>query len=212
MTIVYLHGSTGRMGLALSSMIQEDPAFSIGETVADCNVVLDFSAPSALGPLLNKCIQNKKPVVIGTTGYKEAEKALMQEASKQIPLFYTPNFSFGIALLREVVSMVAEKISPQVAIEIIEAHHQHKKDSPSGSALSLAEATGRSHLPIHSIRLGDIVGDHTVIFGLEGERLELKHQAHSRMAFARGALRAAQFLKSQPPGYYTMKDLLYASC
>lgn len=208
----YLHGRKGRMGSALSSLIYQEDKFSISESIATADVAIDFSHPSSLKALLQECMHNRKPLVIGTTGYQETDVELMLQAAKDLPIFYASNFSFGMALLNEVVLMIAEKVDNQVGIEIIEAHHQHKKDRPSGSALTLARTIGRPNLPIHSIRVGDIVGDHQVIFGLEGERLELKHQAHSRLTFAKGALRAAQFLHSQPAGYYTMRNLLYAAC
>jgi 4-hydroxy-tetrahydrodipicolinate reductase len=211
-TTIYLQGARGRMVQTIASLVQDDFNFALRDDLVACDVAVDFSVPAALPALLNACIKAQKPLVVGTTGYGDSENQLLQKASEHIPVFYTPNFSIGIALLQEMVRELAEKIEPQTSIEIVEAHRQHKKDCPSGTALLLAEATGRASVPIHSIRAGDIIGDHTVIFGFKGERLELKHQVHTRDVFARGALRAVQFLKSQPPGYYTMKDLLYASC
>lgn len=211
-TVIYLQGAHGRMGRTISALIQNDPQFSLSPDLANCDVALDFSAPEALADLVNGCLAFKKPVVIGTTGYRETEQKILEKASQQIPLFYAPNFSLGITLLQEILRELVEKIGSKTSIEIIEAHNQHKKDLPSGTALLLAQAAGRFSPPIHSIRAGDIIGDHTILLALEGERLELKHQAHSRDAFAQGALKAAQFLKNQIPGYYTMKDLLYASC
>lgn len=193
------------MGLAVQAVVQNNSAFTLSENSAECDVVIDFSSPSSLPELLKM----KKPLVIGTTGYGAEEKKLVQEASKLIPIFMTPNFSLGMTLLRQMVQGLAEKVDG--TIEIVEAHNQNKKDKPSGSALLIAEELDKN-VPIHSIRSGDIVGDHTVIFGLDGERLEIKHQVHSRAAFAHGALKAAQFIKSQPPGFYTMKDLSYATC
>jgi 4-hydroxy-tetrahydrodipicolinate reductase len=206
-TAVYLHGKNGRMGRVISGLIQKNSAFTLSDHLAACDVVIDFSSPAALPTLLKA----QKPLVIGTTGYGEEEKKMVQEASKLIPIFAAPNFSLGMMLLQQMVQELSERVDDDVSIEVVEAHHKDKKDKPSGSALALARETGRN-VPIHSIRAGDIVGDHAVIFGFDGERLELKHQVHSREAFAKGALKAAQFLKSQLPGYYTMKDLSYASC
>lgn len=206
-TLIYLHGKTGKMGLAISREIQENTAYRLVDTFINCDVVIDFSSPAAL-PLLLKM---GKPLVIGTTGFNEAEKMSIQEAAKLLPIFVTPNFSVGMTLLRQLASELADKVGSEASIEIVEAHHELKKDKPSGSALGLAEEMKRD-VPIHSIRAGDIIGDHTVVVALKGERLELKHQVHSRSAFAAGALKAAAFLKTQPAGYYTMKDLVYASC
>ena len=199
------------MGRTTQALIQKDSTFTLSSTISNCDVALDFSSPAALSSLLDQCLESKKPVVIGTTGYGEKEKQMLENASKYIPLFYTSNFCLGIALLQEIVHTLSQKLGTLASIDIIEAHHAHKKDRPSGTALSLSEAAGSS-ATIHSIRAGDIAGEHTILFALEGERLELKHQVHSRDAFAKGALQAVQFLKSQPPGYYTMKELLYAAC
>ncbi len=195
------------MGLAVSREIQENTAYLLTENVADCDVVIDFSSPAALPSLLKM----GKPLVIGTTGFNEAEKMSIQEAAKQIPILVTPNFSIGMTLLRQFASDLASRVGAEASVEIVEAHNKFKKDKPSGSALGLAEEMGKD-VPIHSIRAGDIIGDHTVIVALKGERLELKHQVQSRSAFAEGALKAAAFLKTQPVGYYTMKDLVYAFC
>jgi 4-hydroxy-tetrahydrodipicolinate reductase len=197
-TVVYLHGKNGRMGQAVQAVIQNNSAFTLSGSADECDVVIDFSSPSSLTELLKM----KKPLVIGTTGYGEEEKRRILEASKVLPIFMTPNFSLGMTLLRQMVQELAERVGGE--IEIVEAHNKNKKDKPSGSALLIEEELGKD-VPIHSIRAGDIVGDHTVIFGLDGERLEIKHQVHSRAAFAHGALKAAQFIKSQPPG-------LYAAC
>lgn len=206
-TLIYLHGKNGRMGQAVTASIQKNSGFALSDTMPVCDVVIDFSSPAALPTLL----EAGKPLVIGTTGYGEAEMKMLQEAAKIIPIFHTSNFSLGIMHVREIVRELSEKTGSQAAIEIIEAHHSTKKDQPSGTALTLLEETGRN-VPIHSIRAGDILGDHTVIFGFNGERIEVKHQVHSREPFALGALKAAQFIKTKPPGYYTMKDLYDASC
>jgi 4-hydroxy-tetrahydrodipicolinate reductase len=134
---------------------------------------------------------------------------MLQEMSKQIPILFSPNFSLGMAVCLEAAKQIAEQLKGLCQIEIIEAHHQTKKDKPSGAALKLAGAVSDKEIPIHSIRAGDIIGDHTVVFVLAGERIELKHQAQSREVFARGAVLAAKFLKKQPPGLYSVKDLVH---
>jgi 4-hydroxy-tetrahydrodipicolinate reductase len=206
-TIIYLQGTTGRMGKSITALIENDPAFSLTNNLALADVAVDVSAPSALPGLLQLCLEAKKPLVIGTTGYNEEEKKMIEAASQQIPLLYAPNFSFGMALLKNMVSELVKKIGNDADIKIVEEHHANKKDTPSGSALALAQIVGKQ-VPIDSKRSGDTIGDHTVIFDLGEERLELKHSATSRAVFAQGALRAALFLKTQPPGYYTLCHLL----
>ncbi len=200
------------MGRTLASMIEQESDFTQSEMLATSDVAIDFSSAAALPALLQGCLAAQKPLVVGTTGYSAPEQKLLQEASQQIPLFVAPNFSFGMALFQEVVQALSRKAGPDVSIEIVEAHHRLKKDRPSGTALALAQSIERPSIPIHSIRAGDIFGDHTVIFAFQGERIELKHQVHSRDSFAKGALRAARFLKAKPPGFYSMKELLYAAC
>lgn len=207
-TAVYVQGASGRLGQSLVALIEKDPAFSLSTSVESADVAIDVSAPAGLKKILEACLEAQKPLVIGTTGYSEEEKKMIQDASGKIPLLYAPNFSFGMALLKEIVGQAAKRVGTEANIEILEAHRKGKKDRPSGSAVDLAEAMERPDLPIHSIRCGDTIGDHSVLFGLDGEELELKHRVHSRTAFAKGALRAALFLKSQRPGYYTLCHLL----
>jgi 4-hydroxy-tetrahydrodipicolinate reductase len=208
---LYVNGIRGRMGKAIVQSL--DPAkHVIVDAVSKSDIVIDFSSPSALELLLDTCLSQKKGMVIGTTGYHHKQFEWMQNSSLHIPIFYSSNFSFGMALFQEMLEMASSRLDSEVSIEIVETHHTLKKDKPSGTALTLASKTKRPSVPIHSIRAGDIVGDHMVLIGLAGERIEMKHQAHSRLAFAKGALKAAEFVDSKPPGYYTMKDLLYASC
>jgi len=164
-----------------------------------------------LADLLKSCAEHHKPVVVGTTGHSEENMELLQKMSKQIPILFSPNFSLGMAVTLEAAQQISRQLNGLCQIEIVEAHHQTKKDKPSGAALKLAKALcdkGDKEIPIHSIRAGDIIGDHTVVFVMNGERIELKHQAQSREVFARGALLAAQFIKTQPPGLYSVKDLV----
>jgi 4-hydroxy-tetrahydrodipicolinate reductase len=142
---------------------------------------------------------------LGTTGYAEKEKEMIQEASKQIPVLYSPNFSLGMAACMEAAVLLAKKFGGD--LEIVEIHRRGKKDKPSGTALEMKAQIGNTEIPIHSLRSGDVMGVHTLFLSSEGESIELKHQVHSRDAFARGALRAALFLIRQPPGLYSVKDL-----
>lgn len=205
-TTIYIHGQRGRMGQAVAAVIEKDRDMHLQTTLEIADIAIDFSAPSALHALLERCESHRKPIVIGTTGYSTENEEQLREASKTIPILYSPNFSLGMAATIEAAKLLADRLQGAATIEIVEAHHIHKKDQPSGSALAIKNATGASH--IHSIRAGDIIGDHTVLFILGGERIELRHQVFSREAFARGAIAAARFLKTKPPGLYTIKDLL----
>ena len=199
------------------------------ELPAEVEVLVDFSAPEATMVRLAECRREGVPMVVGTTGLSEAQQAEL--AAAEIPVLLSANMSLGVNLLREIAPSVAQALGDDFDIEIVESHHRFKKDAPSGTALMLgraiAEALGRDlkaeavhgregavgerprrEIGFHAIRAGDIVGEHTVVFGGLGERIELRHVAHSRDTFARGALRAARFLVSQPPGLYSMKDVL----
>jgi 4-hydroxy-tetrahydrodipicolinate reductase len=181
------------------------------KVVGHCDVLIEFTSSSATLEHLAIAVKNKKAIVIGTTGFSQDEIGKIKEASSQIPVLFSPNMSIGANLLFRVTEDVARSLGDGYEIEIIEAHHSQKKDAPSGTAKRLAEVASKvkGKMPsIHSVRLGDIVGDHTVIFAGKGERIELTHRAHSRDAFARGALDAARFLAGKKPGLYTMVDVI----
>lgn len=200
-------------------------------------VVIDFSAPQASLAALAAVGRKGAAMVICTTGFSGGEKAVIEEAAKTTRLVMAPNMSIGVTLMFRVAEMVAKVLGPDFDVEIVEAHHNQKKDAPSGTALGFAEAVARGHqvklsekanygregltgarprgeIGIHAVRGGDIVGDHTVLFAGDGERIELKHMAHSRMTFAQGAVKAALFLRpadaapARAPGLYTMFDVL----
>ncbi|RME88761.1 MAG: 4-hydroxy-tetrahydrodipicolinate reductase [Candidatus Hydrogenedentota bacterium] len=192
-------------------------------------VVVDFSLPAALTNTVKVCEQANVPLVIGTTGYSEDQYKHILEASKSIPILLASNMSLGVNLLFALVRQAAASLRGKgFDAEIMEVHHKHKKDAPSGTAKSLEREimeTGFAKKPIYgregevgertaeeigvmALRGGDVVGDHTVYFFGEGERLELKHQAHSRDTFARGALAAVRFLAGKDPKLYSMADVL----
>ena len=177
-------------------------------------VLIEFTRPEPTVEHVRLARELKKAVVIGTTGLTEAHRAVIEEAAREIPIVLSPNMSLGVNLLFELVREAAKRLGPEYDIEIIEAHHRAKHDAPSGTAKRLAEvlATARQKavgaIPVHSVRAGDIVGDHTVIFAGPSERLELTHRAQSRDVFALGALRAAQFVRGQAPGLYDMSHVL----
>jgi len=173
-------------------------------------VAIDFSSPAILKDILNTAIITNTPLVIGTTGYSEDDFNKIKSASTKIPIFYSSNFSIGIALLLEFAKK-ASKMLKNFDIDILEKHHILKKDIPSGTAITLANEIKKSvskDVNIHSIRASNIVGEHTVFFTNETESIELKHSAHLRSVFANGALKAAEFIYNKKPSLYYMKDLL----
>ena len=194
-------------------------------------VIIDFSAPVATRTLMTECTRRHIALLIGTTGLTTADQVLIDSAASSIPVLQATNTSLGVNVLLNIVAQVARQLGSDYDIEIVEAHHNQKKDAPSGTALSLAQsitqATGRSmdkdlvhgrHGPdakrlsgsigMHALRMGDVVGDHTVYYATPGERVEIRHVATSRDTFANGALRAAYFLAQQKPGRYTMANVL----
>jgi 4-hydroxy-tetrahydrodipicolinate reductase len=195
------------------------------------DVVIDFSLHSATPEIAEICAKEKKALVIGTTGHSDAEQKKIKNQKSKIPIVWSSNYSTGVNTLFWLTRKGAEILGPAFDLEVVEMHHRLKKDAPSGTAKSLAEILaavrmrqlnkvarhGRvgivgertsEEIGIHSIRGGDVVGDHTVIFANTGERLELTHKASSRDTFANGALRAAQWVAKQKPGLYDMQDVL----
>ncbi|MBD3793044.1 MAG: 4-hydroxy-tetrahydrodipicolinate reductase [Campylobacterales bacterium] len=196
----------------------------------NCDVVIDFSAPSATQELCEAALKNPTALVVATTGFNAHQQNLLTEASKEMPVLYSSNMSAGIALLKKLVEQVSRTLK-DFDIEIVEHHHRHKVDAPSGTALTLAEfaAKGRDldlddvrisgrdgqigartkdEIAVMALRGGDIVGRHTVGFYNDGEFLELNHTATSRETFSKGAVRAAKWLVDQKSGFYTINDCL----
>lgn len=175
------------------------------------DVLIDFTVPEASEINLDYAAKYKKALVLGTTGLNENQLKHIEEVSNVIPVVFSPNMSVGVNVLFAALPEIAKNLGPDYNIEIVEAHHKAKKDSPSGTAKKIAEILWEStkkEIPTHSIRLGDIVGDHTVIFCGNSERIEIKHQAHTRDLFAIGALRAAKWVFGKPAGLYSMQDVL----
>jgi 4-hydroxy-tetrahydrodipicolinate reductase len=172
---------------------------------------IDFTSPQATIEHLNYIAKYKKPTVIGTTGLNPQEINKVQEVSKVVPIVFSPNMSVGVNVLFTILPDIAKRLGADYNIEIVEVHHKAKKDAPSGTAKKFAgvlkDAT-KKDIPTHSIRLGDIVGDHTVIFCGNSERIEVKHQAHSRDLFALGALKAVKWIMDKPAGLYSMQEVL----
>ncbi|HSN16829.1 MAG TPA: 4-hydroxy-tetrahydrodipicolinate reductase [Gammaproteobacteria bacterium] len=206
-------------------------AYSTDLTAAltGADVLVDFSLPESTGLALDACLAARKPLVTGVTGIDAALKGRLADAGKHIPVLAAPNMSLGVALLSRMVEQAAKVLGPDFDIEISEAHHRHKKDAPSGTALALAEVMSQARgqpapvpgtdrrgtrepgsIGFSVVRAGDIVGEHTVLFAGTGERLELSHRAQSRATFAHGALRAARWIVGKPAGLYRLSDTLQA--
>ncbi len=175
------------------------------------DVFIDFTSAEATATNLDYIAKYKKAAVIGTTGLNNGQIKKIEEISKVVPVVFSPNMSIGVNALFGLLPELARKLGSDYNIEITEAHHKAKKDAPSGTAKEfggiLKKTTGKE-IPIHAIRLGDIVGDHTVIFCGNSERIEVKHQAHTRDLFAKGALKAAKWVFGKPAGLYSMQDAL----
>ena len=213
----------GPLGVTLGS----DPA---AQTTA-FDVVIDFTTPSATLTLAEGCARHGNAMVVGTTGFDEEQLLTLQEYAQKTAIFVSPNMSVGVNLSMKLIELAAKALGDEVDVEVIEAHHKHKIDAPSGTAVRigevLAKALNRSMaydavyhrqgitgardpkaIGFSTIRGGDIVGEHTVLFAGEGERLEITHRAHSRNNFAQGALRAVAWVANASPGWYDMDDLL----
>ncbi|MFA6217227.1 MAG: 4-hydroxy-tetrahydrodipicolinate reductase [Candidatus Omnitrophota bacterium] len=175
------------------------------------DVLIDFTSPEASMNLLDYAAKYRKALVLGTTGFSAEQAQKIEEVAKVIPVVFSPNMSIGVNVLFSILPEIAKRLGPAYTIEIVEAHHTWKKDAPSGTAKKmmqvLKEATGKE-IPAHAIRLGDIIGDHTVIFCGNSERIEIKHQAHTRDLFVLGALAAASWIARKPAGLYSMQDVL----
>ena len=241
MTRIAINGSKGKMGLALIEAINSssksdfaagfDKGDSLIDSINDFEVLIDFSRPEASLNALSVCKDSGKSMVIGTTGFTDSGLKLIEQASKDIPIVFAPNMSVGVNLTLKILETSAKVIGPDSSIEIIEAHHRYKVDSPSGTALKMGEvvanALGRdlskcaiygregieeprdlNTIGFSSIRGGDVVGEHTVAFFMDGERVEITHKASSRSIYANGAVRAANWIAAKPSGLYSMQDVL----
>jgi 4-hydroxy-tetrahydrodipicolinate reductase len=224
------------LGKNYSSILGSDKVnVNLSDTLSTTpDVMIDFTAPVATCHWIDVALGHNIPLVIGTTGLTDTELARVKEAAKTIPIVQAPNMSIGMNLLFRTVTQMTRALGEDYDIEIVEQHHRFKKDAPSGSALGLLNsvAEGRGKKPndiaifgregreaerkpgevaVHALRLGDTVGEHTVYFGALGETISIAHSAHSRDTFARGALRAAQWLIGRAPGHYSMQDVLFGN-
>ena len=218
---VLLVGAAGRMGKTLGELAEKDPEIqiaaqcdlgdSIEPAMKNCDVAIDFSQADSIDGICRAALLHNKSLVIGTTGHSQQQRKTIEETTKSVPIVLASNFSVGVNVLFWLTRKAAELLGSDFTPEIVETHHKMKKDAPSGTAKTLAEilkAMRNSEIPVRSIREGNVVGEHTVIFSGPTERLELTHRAASRDIFALGALRAAKWIINKPPGLYSMQDVL----
>jgi 4-hydroxy-tetrahydrodipicolinate reductase len=250
MVKVIVNGALGRMGTRILACAADDAEVDVvgavdvvehgddphvgtdlADLVGDADVVIDFTSHIGVPATIDIVAAAGKALVIGTTGLTRDEQQSLDRAAGRVPIVYAPNMGVGVNVLFQVVGPIAKTLGSAYDVEIVEAHHNQKKDAPSGTARKLAEniaaALGRDlgkdgvygregvvgarppgEIGVHAVRAGDIVGEHTVIFAGPGERIELTHRAHSRDTFARGALRAAKWVVGKPPKLYSMLDVL----
>lgn len=241
MTKIAVAGSSGRMGQSIIEAINQSNQTNLGATldrgddlgsiVDQFDVLIDFTRPEATMDYLNICVASDKAMVIGTTGFSDEQLQTIHNCAKKIPIVFAPNMSVGVNLTLKLLEMTAKVIGEDADIEIVEAHHRHKVDAPSGTALKMGEVVAnalgrdlkecaiygregieeprdRKTIGFSTIRGGDVVGEHTVSFFMEGERVEVTHKASSRMTFANGAVRAAAWLGDKNAGLYSMQDVL----
>jgi 4-hydroxy-tetrahydrodipicolinate reductase len=240
MTRIGIIGHRGRMGQALVATIAEagatlaggvDQGEDIAALIAASDVLVDFSSPGALEATLDACAAANKPIVIGTTGLEERHHFLIDDAARDIAVLQTGNTSLGVNMLAALIEDAASKLGSDWDIEIVEMHHRHKVDAPSGTALLLGQAAARGRgidlasngergrdgitgarkpgsIGFASLRGGSVAGDHTIIFASDNERIELTHRAENRSVFASGAVKAALWLATQEAGRYQMSNVL----
>ena len=252
MVRILIHGCGGAMGRVLADMAQASPdieivagvdpaaqatefSFPVYAALAEADkavdVIIDFSIPEALKSLMEGALQIGAALIIATTGHTDDDKALITAQSESLPIFQAANMSLGINLMSELIQNAAAVLGERFDIEIIEKHHNLKKDAPSGTAYKLAESINQvfmnsknyvfgrhtrterrkaGDIGIHAVRAGTIVGEHQVLFAGKDEILEVRHSAYSKQVFAAGALQAARFMMGKPAGYYTMQDMIAA--
>lgn len=229
---ISLFAPGGRMGKAITKAVSEADGFTIDQDHGD--ILVDFSSPDALELSLERALSAGIPILIGTTGLGPGHHEAIARAAGTIGVIQAPNTSIGINVLRDLVEQATARLGPDWDIEILEMHHRHKVDAPSGTALMLGQSAAKGRgsslqelsrfnrfsehghereagtIGYASLRGGSVAGEHVVILATEGERIELGHRADSRMIFARGALAAARFLVGKPAGLYSMQDVISA--
>ncbi|MFH0877926.1 MAG: 4-hydroxy-tetrahydrodipicolinate reductase [Candidatus Omnitrophota bacterium] len=232
-------GALGKMGSRILTLASQDRDFKIAlaleraghpqanssvaglvvassaEGIKDIDVLIDFSSPQATSEHVALCLACKKPLVVGTTGLSEAQKSEVSKAAQEIPIVFAPNMSVGVNLLYALVRRAAETLPSDYSVRMTEAHHIHKKDAPSGTAKWLQQLVcqlrKQEHVDIQSVREGEIIGDHEVVFDSPWDTIRISHSAKTRDIFAKGALAAAKFVVTKKKGLFTMTDVIGAS-
>jgi len=225
---------SAEIGLDCAGFLGRPSGVTIGaalEALAGADVLIDFTRPEATAAHLRACVAAGTAIVIGTTGFDAAGRAAIDEAARRIPIVFAPNMSVGVNATLQLIAAAARMLGADYDVEIVEAHHRHKVDAPSGTALIMGETVAaargqtlaqsavygyadhrgerrRGSIGFASLRGGDIVGDHTVLFAGDGERIEITHRSASRANYATGALRAARFVAGRAPGLFGMRDVL----
>ncbi len=234
---VVIVGIAGRMGKEIARLVTiqgdlqlvggvEAPAHSligtnvgVGQIVSDLihlidesDVVVDFSIPAVVIRNALQCVDHGKPFITGVTGWQSTQMQQLFNAARKIPVVYAPNFSVGVGVIKKICVEMVRLLGADYDIHLIETHHKAKRDAPSGTAQLLStamqEQIGKRNIQVISIRTGEVVGEHKIIFGGPGERIELVHKAENRGAFAAGVIRAVRWIVSQPPGLYSMSEVL----
>ncbi len=240
---ILVTGCKGRMGQTVTECVEDDAETSVGagidmgdslpDGLGKSDIVIDFTLPGFTNDVVTACLDQNKPLVMGTTGHTDEQLSRIKAASESIPIVHAPNYSVGVNTLFWLTEKATEILGSDFDLEVIEMHHRHKKDSPSGTARRLAEiladvrglsydedcrhgrfgdvgARTNTEIGVHALRGGDVVGDHTVVYANDGERVELTHKASSRRTFAGGAVRAAKWLNKEgiKSGLYDMQDVL----
>jgi 4-hydroxy-tetrahydrodipicolinate reductase len=224
---VAVAGSNGRMGKMIVEILALDPEIELVAKIsratetenlnaaldAKVTVCIDFTPPEAVLNHLSFCLKHKINMVIGTTGFSDVQKAAIAEASKNISIVFAPNMSVGVNLTFKLLELAARVLQESADIAILDIHHKHKQDAPSGTALKMSDIIKsqqkkETKIDIASLRVGEVMGEHSILFALPEEEIKITHQAFNRKAFAEGAVKAAKWVNYQKPGLYDMQDVL----
>lgn len=221
---IVVHGARGRMGERICALVEKDARFELRAKVdqglpgpidapSNGEVIVDFSSAEGSRSAVQLAVERRSALLVGTTGHSREIVDLLEDSARSIAVMIAPNTSLGVAVISHLVAEAARRLGPGFDIDIVETHHTHKKDAPSGTALRLARALDGVGRPveserIHALRAGDVVGEHSVIFSGPGEQIRIEHIATSRDVFCHGALRAAAWLSGRGAGRYTIEDAI----
>lgn len=227
MVKIVVSGALGRMGKRIIALAEKDPGLEVAgklekdpqasqgivaglsEVKGDYGCIIEFTTPKASLERVRDALRLKKAIVIGTTGFSREDTALIKKASNDIPIVLSPNMSVGVNTLFSLIKKAHPALGNNYKVRIKEAHHIHKKDKPSGTAKAMGNILGNSDIPIESIREGEIIGDHEIIFESDVDTLKISHSAKTRDIFALGALVAAKFIVTKKNGLFSMQDVLW---